>query len=140
MARYIECVTEQKSVSRTFFDAVWVAVLETAGELLPEFRRQFEALNKKHVSTDDEVKAWLTFFFKLKDYRPPPLEDVVARYFGPGGIDTKGLARLWNTSPFRASVRVRKADKALLLSVTEEILRAVQHSHQSSHKIVLRKT
>ncbi|MCS7142213.1 MAG: hypothetical protein NZ920_00230 [Aigarchaeota archaeon] len=139
MPRYIQCVTEGTSLSKTRYEAVWKAVIEKAVELIPENEAHYTSLLRRHEATTNEIRAWLAFFFKLRDHRPAPLSPETVKYFTPSGVDTVGLAKFLRTTPERAAILVRKADKALLLSTTEEILRAVQHSHQERHQIELRK-
>ncbi len=140
MPRYWRCVDEDTWLSETRHEHTWRAAQQLALEIAPEFSKEVGKLFKKRKATQDEVRAWLNIFFKVKDYKPPSPPVDLRRFYNPiGGFDTVSLAKQLRIKPDEAAVLLKKLDKTLMVNVMEEILQAVKHSREHGHVIELAK-
>jgi len=140
MPRYLRCVDEDSWLSNSRSEFTWRAAKELASELMPEAKELIERMGKKRIATREEVQAWLSIFFKAKDYKPNSMGINLSRFYNPvGGFDTKAIAKTLGIKTEEAAVLVKKLDKTLMLAAFEEILQAVKHSYEHGHRIELAK-
>lgn len=139
MPRLIFCLNDGSFLSEPRHEVTWEAVTELACELLSEKRDLLRRWMRKHVASREEVQAWTEAYFKVRSYVPSQPDFDLSEYRTPFGYDLERLAKRLGTDVRRASVFVRKLDKALMLASAEEVLAGVRHSNQFNHRIELRR-
>ncbi|MDJ0274970.1 MAG: hypothetical protein QXP81_04495 [Nitrososphaerota archaeon] len=139
MPRLIFCLNEGTFLSEPRHEVTWEAVTELACELLSEKRDLLRRWMRRHVAAKDEVQAWTEAYFKVRSYVPKQPDFDLSEFRTPFGYDLERLAKRLGTDVRRASVFVRKLDKALMLAAAEEVLAGIRHSNQFGHRIELRK-
>jgi len=137
MPYYIKCLDEETWLTESRPIATWRALEALARKLLPD-GELVRLPETRKVYGAGEASAWLTFFFKVRDYRPQPLPVNLSNYYvGAAVIDYERLAADLGVGVEEAVVLVKMVDKPLMMAAVEEALQAVRHSHQHGHAVML---
>ncbi|MEM0481908.1 MAG: hypothetical protein QXM16_03345 [Nitrososphaerota archaeon] len=138
MTSYIVCLVEGVAFSDRRSIIVWDALTELVCELMPEKSGVLKLWSRRHVASKEEASAWLEACFRVRDYKPRPPVDL-SQFYTPIGYDLDKAAEALGMGKRDVAKMFRKLEKALMLTVCNEVAAAVKHSWENRHEVMLKR-
>jgi hypothetical protein len=136
--QYIRCYEDRIFLSEKRSQVTWKAVTLLALKHVPQRQELLRIWKKSHVASPCEASLWREAFERIKEMKTESLVFDPSNYMTPlGTVDFDRISSDFKIPVQQVSLMIKMNDRMLMVRAAGEILFAVTHSSEKSHKIGL---